>query len=498
MKVRLFLVLFLMLINLSFVFALNNEASTNPMVLRTIKEVKSVSPSDVANLRFGVYEVSAQYNLGSYHQGEWKGFENKKCEDLKTGSVWVEFSWDRPETNVILVDGAGNERKIYLPASTPAGDSTSGEYYWIAEDGSSYYANSNHGHGWPDLSYEQALVSEHLARKSLSLEQRNPEKAESVECSLGDNVIKLKGQLIDQMTNTPIRGAKLNSAYEFSPQEVITDSNGSFEFIVSSDFGGSLAFLDDCHGWSGNIVLQKNYELWENGQLKQAYKFALIKEKFDSKPEVRDVYGENEVNIGKVYAWPMADISIESDLSTSSDVMYKYKNSEGYNGPGQGGYSEGHYLPDALPLDYEVLIQFKDKNGAIYKSSAYNTPKDAMCGIVSLKYFNGESQWSVLSKVEPTEETGPIEIDVSEAVKKEFEVVSNLCYGCLKETTCYPLGYRKSEEFCSESKKFISQLEADSTCDNNFECSSNVCVSNKCVSSGLLDRILNWFKNLFG
>ena len=493
-------VLLSILLILGTIMLLGLVSAADPMILRTIKEIKSVNPSDVANLGIGVYQVSAQYNLGSYQQGQWMGFENKKCEDLKSGAVWIEFSWERPETNLVLIDGAGNERKIYLPASTPAGNSTYGEYYWVAEDGSSYYANSNHGHGWPDLSYEQALTPEHLARQSLSSEQKNPTDEESLQCGVsGGNTIKIRGQLIDQMINTPISGAKLYSAYEFSPKEVVTDSNGNFEFIVSSDYTGSWTFLDNCHGWAGNIGLQKDYQLWENGQLENTYKLALIKEKFDSKPNIEDVSGESEIDIGKVYAYPSADISIESDLSASFDVMYKYKNSEGYNGGGNSNFRKEHYLSDALPLGYDVFIQFKDQNGATSKSSVYSVPQDATCGVVSLKYFNDESQWTILSKVEPTEETGPIEIDVPETIKEENpEVFSNLCYGCLKDTTCYPLGYRKSGEFCSESKTFIAQLEADSTCDNNFECSSNVCVSGKCIDEGFIQKILNWFKRLFG
>ena len=474
-------------------------SAIEPMNLRTIKEINSVNPENVANLGFGVYQISAQYNLGSYHEGKWIGFENKRCDDLKFGAVWIEFSWERPETNVVLTDGAGNERKIYLPASTPAGNSTYGEYYWIAEDGSSYYANSNHGHGWPDLSYEQAFVSEHLARQSLSPEQKNPETEEPLVCGVGSNSIKLKGQLVDQMTNQPIIGARLYSAYEFSPSEVVTDSNGNFEFIISSDFGGSYTFADQCHGWSGNIALQKDYALWENGQLQQTYELALIKEKFDSKPDVRDISGESEVNIGAVYAWPSADISIESDISASFNVMYKYKNSEGYNGGGNSNFREEHYLSSSLPLDYEVFIEFTDQNGATYKSSVYTVPRDAMCGVVSLRYYHVEPEWKVLSKVERTQETGPIEVKIPEQIKEEKpEIATNLCYGCLKETTCYPLGYRKSSEFCSESKTFVAQLKSDSSCDNNFECSSNVCISGKCIDEGFIQKVINWFKRLFG
>ncbi len=63
---------------------------------------------------------------------------------------------------------------------------------------------------------------------------------------------------------------------------------------------------------------------------------------------------------------------------------------------------------------------------------------------------------------------------------------------------CYPFGYRKSGQFCSDTGSFIEQSAGDAACDNNFECSSNVCVSGTCVSEGVLKKILNWFKNLFG
>jgi hypothetical protein len=68
---------------------------------------------------------------------------------------------------------------------------------------------------------------------------------------------------------------------------------------------------------------------------------------------------------------------------------------------------------------------------------------------------------------------------------------------CPLDGKCYPFGYRKSNNFCSDTGSFVEQLEGDKVCENNFECSSNVCVSGTCVSEGLLQKILNWFKNLF-
>lgn len=69
---------------------------------------------------------------------------------------------------------------------------------------------------------------------------------------------------------------------------------------------------------------------------------------------------------------------------------------------------------------------------------------------------------------------------------------------CPLEDKCYPFGYRKDGKYCSDRVKFVEQLKADSTCENNFECSSNVCVSGKCIDAGFIQKILNWFKRLFG
>ncbi|VVB83632.1 Uncharacterised protein [uncultured archaeon] len=71
------------------------------------------------------------------------------------------------------------------------------------------------------------------------------------------------------------------------------------------------------------------------------------------------------------------------------------------------------------------------------------------------------------------------------------------CNGCLMGETCVAFGYRFNETYCDLSKNFISQKKAETACDNNFECSSNVCVSGKCVNAGLLQRILDWFKSIF-
>ncbi|MBI5803148.1 hypothetical protein HY448_00480 [Candidatus Pacearchaeota archaeon] len=69
---------------------------------------------------------------------------------------------------------------------------------------------------------------------------------------------------------------------------------------------------------------------------------------------------------------------------------------------------------------------------------------------------------------------------------------------CPLDGKCYPFSYRKDGEYCSDKSTFEPQFKEDSFCENNFECSSNFCVSGKCVSPGLIEKILEWFKNIFG
>jgi len=90
------------------------------------------------------------------------------------------------------------------------------------------------------------------------------------------------------------------------------------------------------------------------------------------------------------------------------------------------------------------------------------------------------------SVIEPTKETGPIEI--TEA--------GGECNGCILDDKCYPIGYRINSNYCDQ--EFSTQKETGVACENSFECSSNVCVSRECVSGSLIQKILNWFRRIFG
>jgi len=97
--------------------------------------------------------------------------------------------------------------------------------------------------------------------------------------------------------------------------------------------------------------------------------------------------------------------------------------------------------------------------------------------------------------VEIEVEDKPIKIP-NEEDSDEVDYVCN--NGCELEDKCYPIGYRMDGSYCSDDFEFTNQTVESESCDNNFECKSNVCVSDECVSGGLIKNIINWFKRVFG
>lgn len=88
--------------------------------------------------------------------------------------------------------------------------------------------------------------------------------------------------------------------------------------------------------------------------------------------------------------------------------------------------------------------------------------------------------------------------ECADGICQEAKIKVNItCSGCSLNNKCYPFGYRKSGLYCSDSYKFVEQTESEASCDNNFECASNVCANSQCVSGTLIQKILNWFSNIF-
>ncbi len=87
--------------------------------------------------------------------------------------------------------------------------------------------------------------------------------------------------------------------------------------------------------------------------------------------------------------------------------------------------------------------------------------------------------------------------DVADDSTLDDEPQIPACNGCMKNNNCLPIGYREDGEYCSASGGFVPQQVADNYCQNNFECSSNLCISNACVSEGLWQRFLDFISSWF-
>ncbi len=82
--------------------------------------------------------------------------------------------------------------------------------------------------------------------------------------------------------------------------------------------------------------------------------------------------------------------------------------------------------------------------------------------------------------------------------KCEIKPIEDCKYGCNYEGSCFPMGVRSKGLYCGNDLVMSSQKNSDQICENDFECSTNVCVSGKCVSKSLINKILDFFKRLFG
>lgn len=69
--------------------------------------------------------------------------------------------------------------------------------------------------------------------------------------------------------------------------------------------------------------------------------------------------------------------------------------------------------------------------------------------------------------------------------------------GCLYQNTCLPYGYRIGSSYCNIDNTLTDQT-SNGSCDNNFECTSNLCANSECIAPNFLQQIINFFRNLFG
>lgn len=144
--------------------------------------------------------------------------------------------------------------------------------------------------------------------------------------------------------------------------------------------------------------------------------------------------------------------------------------------------------------DYGTLYEFNcDQNKFSLRFFVENNKKEWMLQINQFEYLLQDliPNYSYKIYYDLAEE-----LDTSMVMEKSSNIS---CISCLFDNKCYPFNYRKDGTYCSiNEQKFIPQLEADSVCENNFECSSNLCIDSQCVSSGLWQKFIRWLSKIFG
>jgi len=95
--------------------------------------------------------------------------------------------------------------------------------------------------------------------------------------------------------------------------------------------------------------------------------------------------------------------------------------------------------------------------------------------------------------------TETLEFEVlSDKLESEVGISSSVCNGCLRDSICIPFGTRINDKYCSLDKIFENQNINNELCNNNYECVSNICINSECIESNLLQKVIKWFRALFG
>ena len=88
--------------------------------------------------------------------------------------------------------------------------------------------------------------------------------------------------------------------------------------------------------------------------------------------------------------------------------------------------------------------------------------------------------------------------ELIDSIREEYPLLNlNETVGEKQTPSTCQLGYRKDGSYCNENFEMISQKVAESACDNNFECESNLCIDSQCISGSLWTKFMNWLKRIF-
>lgn len=210
-------------------------------------------------------------------------------------------------------------------------------------------------------------------------------------------------------------------------------------------------------------------------------------------PGSGDVAGTVEIKINSKGPKELGEMSLGlSGNNWGAGFPISNKNCvAGISGDGSGGGSgEGssceryHVCEEGSEVQYcEIVKQYDDNGNVVGAGCACKQNPEELC--TSSSSGGGGESTEISSLVGGGGSGGNNETPI-------------ICNGCVLGDKCVPVGYRTDEKYCTIDSEIVDQKEAENSCNNNFECSTNLCIDSQCVSSGVWQKFLKWLSRLFG
>lgn len=98
--------------------------------------------------------------------------------------------------------------------------------------------------------------------------------------------------------------------------------------------------------------------------------------------------------------------------------------------------------------------------------------------------------------------TGCLCTDNQTVCDKSLTSKGDCAMGCELNGNCILPGIRasvnNSNQYCDINSEWKIQKITDETCNNNFECETNLCIDGKCITHNFIEQLLEWFRKIFG
>ena len=285
-------------------------------------------------------------------------------------------------------------------------------------------------------------------------------------CNEGEKVIAGSGTC-----NTPWEYPKSDFAYLISSSP-LTSRNQNNQMV---------------EGWASTCVGKPTEELLKSSQ--NIVTAICVSEEF---------YNENfrEVRVGSDTAGIINNVGVNNAYALCNEGEKVIAGSGTCNTPWEYPKSDFAYLISSSPLTS------RNQNNQMvegWASTCVGKPTEEL--LKSSQNIVTAICVKEVVEITPNETTGPIDVTETTPETNVTETTPEknyVCNGCSLNKKCYPFGYRIEEEYCTDEGNFSNQKEAGLSCDNSFECSTNLCVDNECISSGFWQAIMNFFKKIFG